>query len=37
MSEGDLRNGPRTWIVGNIDQPDLVVDLLEVSGVDRRK
>ena len=29
--------GPRTWIVGNIDQPDLLVDLLEVSGVDRRK
>jgi len=29
--------GPRTWIVGNIDQPDLVIDLLEVSGVDRRK
>src|SRR5919205_352465 len=29
--------GPRTWIVGNIDQPELLVDLLEVSGVDRRK
>lgn len=28
--------GPRTWIVGNIDQPDLVVDLLEMSGVDRK-
>jgi CheY-like chemotaxis protein len=29
--------GTRTWIVGNLDQPDLVVDLLEVSGVDRRR
>src|SRR4051794_22335634 len=29
--------GPRTWIVGNLDQPDLVVDLLEVSGVDRKR
>jgi len=29
--------GPRTWIVGNIDQPELLVDLLEVSGVSRRK
>jgi CheY-like chemotaxis protein len=29
--------GPRTWIVGNIDQPDLLVDLLEVSGVDLKK
>jgi CheY-like chemotaxis protein len=28
--------GPRTWIVGNLDQPELLVDLLEVSGVDRR-
>jgi ActR/RegA family two-component response regulator len=28
--------GPRTWIVGNIDQDDLLVDLLDVSGVDRR-
>jgi CheY-like chemotaxis protein len=28
--------GPRTWIVGNLDQPDLLVDLLEVSGVERR-
>jgi CheY-like chemotaxis protein len=29
--------GPRTWIVGNLDQPELVVDLLEVSGVDRKR
>jgi DNA-binding NtrC family response regulator len=29
--------GPRTWIVGNLEQPGILVDLLEVSGVDRRK
>ncbi|HEY7169596.1 MAG TPA: response regulator [Vicinamibacterales bacterium] len=29
--------GPRTWIVGNLDQPELVVDILEVSGVDRKR
>ena len=29
--------GPRTWIVGNLDQPELVVDLLEVSGVQRKR
>jgi CheY-like chemotaxis protein len=29
--------GPRTWIVGNLDQPELLVDLLEVSGVDRKR
>jgi CheY-like chemotaxis protein len=29
--------GPRTWIVGNLDQPELLVDLLEVSGVRRRR
>jgi len=28
--------GPRTWIVGNVDQADLLVDLLDVSGVDRK-
>jgi CheY-like chemotaxis protein len=28
--------GPRTWIVGNLDQPDLLADLLEVHGVDRK-
>jgi CheY-like chemotaxis protein len=28
--------GPRTWLIGNLDQTDLLVDLLEVSGVDRR-
>ena len=28
--------GPRTWIVGNLDQADLLVDLLDVSGVDRK-
>ena len=29
--------GPRTWIVGNLDQPELLIDLLELSGVDRRR
>lgn len=29
--------GPRTWIVGNLDQDELLVDLLELSGVDRRR
>jgi CheY-like chemotaxis protein len=29
--------GPRTWIIGNLDQPELLVDLLEVSGVERRR
>jgi circadian clock protein KaiB len=29
--------GPRTWIVGNLEHPELVVDLLEVSGVDRKR
>lgn len=29
--------GPRTWIVGNLDQPELLIDLLEVSGVERKK
>jgi CheY-like chemotaxis protein len=29
--------GPRTWIVGNLDQDDLLVDLFEVSGVDRKR
>lgn len=29
--------GPRTWIVGNLDQPELLIDLLELSGVERRK
>jgi CheY-like chemotaxis protein len=28
--------GPRTWIVGNLDHPELLADLLEVSGVARR-
>jgi len=28
---------PRTWIVGNLDQPELLVDLMEVSGVARKK
>jgi len=27
--------GPRTWIVGNLDQSELLMDLLEVSGVER--
>lgn len=29
--------GPRTWIVGNLDQPELLIDLLDVSGVARRR
>jgi DNA-binding response OmpR family regulator len=29
--------GPRTWIVGNLDHPELLIDLLEVSGVARRR
>jgi len=29
--------GPRTWIVGNLDQDELLVDLLDVSGVDRKR
>ena len=29
--------GPRTWLIGNLDQPDLLIDLLDVSGVDRRR
>jgi len=29
--------GPRTWIVGNLDHADLLVDLLDVSGVDRKR
>lgn len=29
--------GPRTWLIGNLDQTDLLVDLLDVSGVDRRR
>jgi CheY-like chemotaxis protein len=29
--------GPRTWIVGNLDQDEFLIDLLELSGVDRRR
>jgi KaiB domain len=29
--------GPRTWIIGNLEQTDLLVELLEVSGVRRKK
>jgi CheY-like chemotaxis protein len=29
--------GPRTWIVGNLDQTELLIDLLDVSGVDRKR
>ena len=29
--------GPRTWIVGNLEQDDLLIDLFDVSGVDRRR
>lgn len=28
--------GPRTYIVGNLDDPNLVADLLELHGVQRR-
>jgi two-component system, response regulator RegA len=29
--------GPRTWIVGNLDQDEFLIDLLELNGVDRRR
>ena len=29
--------GPRTWLIGNLDHSELLVDLLELSGVDRRR
>lgn len=29
--------GPRTWLLGNLDQPEVLVDLLEVNGVERRR
>lgn len=29
--------GPRTWIVGNLEHVDVLIDLLDVSGVDRRR
>jgi len=29
--------GPRTWIVGNIDEPELLTDLLDLSGVDLKR
>jgi len=29
--------GTRTWIVGNLDQDDLLIDLFDVSGVDRKR
>jgi two-component system, OmpR family, response regulator len=29
--------GPRTWIVGNLEQEDLLIDLFDVSGVDRKR
>lgn len=29
--------GPRTWIVGNLEHRDLLIDMLEVSGVQRRR
>jgi CheY-like chemotaxis protein len=29
--------GPRTWIVGNLDHPELLTDLLDVSGVARKR
>ncbi len=29
--------GPRTWIVGNLEHRDLLIDMLDVSGVDRRR
>jgi len=29
--------GPRTWIVGNLEQEDVLIDLFDVSGVERRR
>jgi two-component system OmpR family response regulator len=29
--------GPRTWIVGNLEQEELVTDLFDVSGVERKR
>lgn len=29
--------GPKMWIIGNLDNADVLVDLLEVSGVDRKR
>jgi CheY-like chemotaxis protein len=29
--------GPRTWLIGNLDQAELLSDLLEGNGVDRRR
>jgi hypothetical protein len=29
--------GPRTSIIGNLDQEDILKDLLDASGVDRRR
>jgi DNA-binding response OmpR family regulator len=28
--------GPRTWVIGNLDQTEVLIDLLDVNGVDRR-
>lgn len=28
--------GPRTWLVGDFEQPDMLIELLELSGVERR-
>lgn len=32
-----LSPGPRTWIVGNLEHRDLLIDMLDVSGVQRRR
>src|SRR5262249_12468829 len=29
--------GPRTWIIGSLEQEDLLTDLLDAGGVDRRR
>jgi two-component system OmpR family response regulator len=29
--------GPRTWIIGNLEQDDLLTDLFDVSGVERKR
>jgi two-component system response regulator GlrR len=29
--------GPRTWVIGNLDQTEVLIDLLDVNGVDRRR
>jgi hypothetical protein len=30
-------SGAATWILGNLDQDDLLIDLFDLSGVDRKR